>query len=77
MSTNDRLADPLISPIASILRAPLLELYALLWRAGVVEIVEKDPAARGHRGHRARRASERQPAAAAAGSAAAPDRRHG
>ncbi|WP_269090182.1 Rv1535 domain-containing protein, partial [Mycobacterium paraintracellulare] len=43
--------DPLVSSIASVLRVPLLELYALLWRAGVVEIrnsereARRDPAA--------------------------------
>jgi hypothetical protein len=42
MATLERLADPLISPIASALSAPLRELYALLYRAGVVEIVEAE-----------------------------------
>ena len=40
MSTTDNLADPIISSVASVLSVPLLELYALLWRVGVVEIVE-------------------------------------
>jgi hypothetical protein len=35
--------DPLISPIASILSVPFQQLYALLWRAGVLEI--REPAA--------------------------------
>jgi hypothetical protein len=38
MSTTGSLADPLVSSIASVLRVPLVELYALLWRVGVVEI---------------------------------------
>jgi len=38
--TRQQQADPLISPIASFLRAPMLELYALLWRVGVLEILE-------------------------------------
>jgi hypothetical protein len=38
--------DPLVSSFASVLRVPLLELYALLWRAGVVEIRHNDRAPR-------------------------------
>ncbi|WP_421845889.1 Rv1535 domain-containing protein [Mycobacterium sp.] len=38
MSRTDALADPLISSFVSVLRVPLLELYALLWRVGVVEV---------------------------------------
>jgi hypothetical protein len=39
MSTmTDTGGDPLVSSFASVLRVPLLELYALLWRVGVVEI---------------------------------------
>jgi len=45
MSTTDSLADPIISPIARALRVPLVELYALLWRVGVVQIVPTDPKA--------------------------------
>ncbi|WP_244601825.1 Rv1535 domain-containing protein [Mycobacterium pseudokansasii] len=45
MSTTDALADPLVSSIAAVLSVPLRELYALLWRVGVVEIVERKPAA--------------------------------
>ncbi|WP_249025792.1 Rv1535 domain-containing protein [Mycobacterium conspicuum] len=37
-------ADPLISPIASFLNVPFQQLYALLWRAGVLEIVEAQAA---------------------------------
>ncbi|HWF28497.1 MAG TPA: Rv1535 domain-containing protein, partial [Mycobacterium sp.] len=40
MSTTDVLADPITSTLASVLTVPLRQLYALLWRAGVVEIVE-------------------------------------
>lgn len=38
--------DPLVSSFASVLRVPLLELYALLWRVGVVEIRHNDQASR-------------------------------
>ncbi|MGV8063295.1 Rv1535 domain-containing protein [Mycobacterium kansasii] len=44
MSTTDALADPLVSSIAAVLSVPLRELYALLWRVGFVEIVERKPA---------------------------------
>nr|WP_255361704.1 Rv1535 domain-containing protein [Mycobacterium sp. 852002-50816_SCH5313054-b] len=37
--------DPLVSSIASVLKVPLVELYALLWRVGVVEIRHSDRAA--------------------------------
>jgi len=43
MSTSDSLADPIISPLARVLSVPLVELYALLWRVGVVQIVAADP----------------------------------
>jgi hypothetical protein len=32
--------DPLVSVVARVLNAPLRELYAELWRAGLVEIVD-------------------------------------
>ncbi|HUH68068.1 MAG TPA: Rv1535 domain-containing protein [Mycobacterium sp.] len=38
MSTTDPVVDPLVTSIALVLRVPLLELYALLWRVGVVDI---------------------------------------
>jgi hypothetical protein len=38
MSTTDQLADPIVSSFVSILCVPLNELYALLWRVGIVEI---------------------------------------
>ncbi|WP_241007943.1 Rv1535 domain-containing protein [Mycobacterium kubicae] len=44
MSTTDAPADPLVSSFAALLCVPLRELYALLWRAGVVDIVTSDPA---------------------------------
>jgi len=45
MSTmTDTGGDPLVSSFASVLRVPLLELYALLWRVGVVEIRHSDRA---------------------------------
>jgi hypothetical protein len=47
MSTmTDTGGDPLVSSFASVLRVPLLELYALLWRVGVVEIRHDDRAPR-------------------------------
>jgi hypothetical protein len=47
MSTmTDTGGDPLISSIASVLRVPLVELYALLWRVGLVEIRQSDRARR-------------------------------
>jgi hypothetical protein len=45
MSTTDALADPIISPFTRVLSVPLVELYALLWRVGVVQIVPTDPKA--------------------------------
>ncbi|WP_096866341.1 Rv1535 domain-containing protein [Mycobacterium interjectum] len=42
--------DPLVSSIASVLKVPLVELYALLWRVGVVEIRHSDRTA--HRSSR-------------------------
>jgi hypothetical protein len=38
MSTTDNLADPIVSSFVSLVSVPLFELYALLWRAGIVEI---------------------------------------
>jgi hypothetical protein len=47
MSTmTDTGGDPLVSSFASVLRVPLIELYALLWRVGVVEIRHSDQAPR-------------------------------
>ncbi|WP_236971375.1 Rv1535 domain-containing protein [Mycobacterium haemophilum] len=42
MSSTDGLADPLVSSVARVLNVPLLQLYALLWRVGVVQIVQTD-----------------------------------
>jgi hypothetical protein len=67
MSRTDQLADPLISPIASLLNAPLLELYALLWRVGVVQIVETQPE------HPSREAPTQSPSEVAGARRAAPD----
>jgi hypothetical protein len=53
MSTTKSLADPMVSSLASVLSVPLLELYALLWRVGVVQIVEPDQSARTHKGRAA------------------------
>nr|WP_231120858.1 Rv1535 domain-containing protein [Mycobacterium colombiense] len=47
MSTmTDTGGDPLVSSVASVLKVPLVELYALLWRVGVVEIRHSDRAPR-------------------------------
>nr|WP_255397088.1 Rv1535 domain-containing protein [Mycobacterium sp. E342] len=43
---TDTGGDPLVSSIALVLKVPLLELYALLWRVGVVEV---HPPQRGRR----------------------------
>ncbi|HEX9176946.1 MAG TPA: Rv1535 domain-containing protein [Mycobacterium sp.] len=37
-------ADPLTDVAARLLAVPLCELYAVLWRAGVVEIVDRSTA---------------------------------
>ncbi|HZC09862.1 MAG TPA: Rv1535 domain-containing protein [Mycobacterium sp.] len=37
-STTDSLADPLASGAAGLLAIPLIELYAVLWRLGLVEV---------------------------------------
>lgn len=39
MSTTDALSDPLAAALAVVLTVPVVELYAVLWRVGVVEIV--------------------------------------
>jgi hypothetical protein len=44
MTRTDVQADPLISPIAAVLNVPLRQLYALLWRVGVLEV--REPATR-------------------------------
>jgi hypothetical protein len=54
MSTTDVLADPLSEALALLLTVPLIEIYAVLWRVGVLEILVSD------------RASSRQPSAALA-----------
>jgi len=51
--------DPLVSSFASVLRVPLLELYALLWRVGVVEIGHSDRTP--HRGAKAPAGTVRGP----------------
>ncbi|WP_371868989.1 Rv1535 domain-containing protein [Mycobacterium botniense] len=38
MPTTDALADPLARVLAQLLIAPFLQLYAVLWRLGLVEI---------------------------------------
>nr|WP_243703872.1 Rv1535 domain-containing protein [Mycobacterium marinum] len=43
MSRTDALADPLVSSFAAVLTVPLREIYALLWRVGLVEIVQREP----------------------------------
>jgi len=46
MSTTKSVADQIVSSLASVLSVPLHELYALLWRVGVVQIVEPDQSTR-------------------------------
>ncbi|MGZ4512439.1 MAG: Rv1535 domain-containing protein, partial [Mycobacterium sp.] len=62
---TDTGGDPLVSSIALVLKVPLLELYALLWRVGVVEV---DRPQRAHRlicpdssAHDSERLSRRSP----------------
>ena len=43
MSTKDALADQLSEAVAGFLTVPLMELYALLWRAGAVQVVVDPP----------------------------------
>nr|WP_264072655.1 Rv1535 domain-containing protein [Mycobacterium cookii] len=38
-TTKEALADPLGGAVAGLLTVPLIELYALLWRVGAVEVV--------------------------------------
>ncbi|QLL08112.1 Rv1535 domain-containing protein [Mycobacterium vicinigordonae] len=38
MTTTDARLDPLAASLAVLLKRPLTELYALLWRAGVLEV---------------------------------------
>ncbi|HEY9305803.1 MAG TPA: Rv1535 domain-containing protein [Mycobacterium sp.] len=45
-STTDSLADPLASGAAVLLAIPLIELYAVLWRMGLVEVQTAPPADR-------------------------------
>ncbi|WP_341286296.1 Rv1535 domain-containing protein [Mycobacterium decipiens] len=53
MSTRtDALADPLVSSVALLLTVPLLELYAVLWRVGVVEVRGTDHGRRRRKAHR-------------------------
>lgn len=39
MTTTEHPTDPLAASFAVLLRGPLTELYALLWRVGVLEVV--------------------------------------
>ncbi|MGC2652831.1 MAG: Rv1535 domain-containing protein [Mycobacterium sp.] len=39
MSTTDALSDPLAAALGAVLTVPVVELYAVLWRVGVVEIL--------------------------------------
>ncbi|MDD7812656.1 Rv1535 domain-containing protein [Mycobacterium sp. CSUR Q5927] len=43
MKATEILADPLVEVTATLLTVPARELYALLWRAGVLEV--RHPAA--------------------------------
>jgi hypothetical protein len=39
MSSTDALSEPLAAALGAVLTVPVVELYAALWRIGVVEIV--------------------------------------
>jgi len=60
MTTTEHPTDPLAASFAVLLRGPLTELYALLWRVGVLEVVTTE---------------RRQPRLATTGPAAAEYRR--
>ena len=38
MKATDVLAEPLVGVTAAVLTVPLIELYAVLWRAGLLEV---------------------------------------
>ncbi|WP_375486697.1 Rv1535 domain-containing protein [uncultured Mycobacterium sp.] len=42
MATTDALADPLVSALGALLTVPLVHLYAVAWRLGVVDVVKTD-----------------------------------
>lgn len=42
MSTTDVTGDPLLAPFAALLRVPLIQLYAVLWRFGIVDVAHRD-----------------------------------
>ncbi|WP_165607336.1 Rv1535 domain-containing protein [Mycolicibacter sinensis] len=44
MKATEILADPLVEVTATLLTVPARELYALLWRAGVLEVRHPAPA---------------------------------
>ncbi|WP_424392651.1 Rv1535 domain-containing protein [Mycobacterium sp.] len=44
MSTKDALADPLGEAVAGLLIVPLIQLYAVLWRVGAVQVFQTRPA---------------------------------
>ncbi|MDI3312877.1 MAG: Rv1535 domain-containing protein [Mycobacterium sp.] len=46
---TDALTDQLPQVLAPVLTVPLIQLYAVLWRVGVVEIVKTRPASRRQR----------------------------
>jgi hypothetical protein len=39
MSTTDAMSDPLAAALGAVLTVPVRQLYAVLWRVGVVQIV--------------------------------------
>src|SRR5690625_1719340 len=41
--TTDLPADRLVRPVAEVLTIPLRHLYAVLWRAGVLEVAQRPP----------------------------------
>ncbi|MHA7649681.1 Rv1535 domain-containing protein [Mycobacterium sp. ML4] len=46
MTTTEHPTDPLAASFAVLLRGPLTELYALLWRVGLLEVVTTERAPR-------------------------------
>ena len=45
---TDALADPLAVALGLALTPPMIELYAVLWRAGVLEVRARDQASAAH-----------------------------
>ena len=78
MSTTDALGDPLAAALAEVLTVPLVQLYAALWRVGVVEILqtqEQKGAATGEAAHPDSRYASRRSASSTALALLLADRR--